>query len=230
MPYLCVLCLQEQHCHDYCLHQNSATLAARGYKSTNGQWMFKDGRSVHQIQQDGHSPCPSSQPPCQCCQTCHCHIQGTLHRRAGHCQQELSSTTWLGIPIFGSNFWDPYQKRNSDSVFDSKDSGQKLFLNSAVEKLRNWNSNSEIQNSKKNGRRNSIHLISYKTSIVIGQPVDLMMLNRMDVGTILSKAIFVPIYHLLNMSRCDFCGLNDHATKLTSRVLKMSRCDFLRPD
>jgi hypothetical protein len=34
---------------------------------------------------------------------------------------------WLGIPIFGSNFWDPHRKRNSDSVFDSKDSGQKIF-------------------------------------------------------------------------------------------------------
>ncbi len=41
----------------------------------------------------------------------------------------------LGIPIFGSNFWDPHQKRNSDSVFDSGDSGRKFFLNSAVE---NW--------------------------------------------------------------------------------------------
>ncbi len=30
---------------------------------------------------------------------------------------------WLGIPIFGSNFWDPHCKRNSDSVFGSKDSG-----------------------------------------------------------------------------------------------------------
>jgi hypothetical protein len=62
--------------------------------------------------------------------------------------------------------------------------------------------------------------------MVIGQPVDLTMLNPMDVGTISGEAIFMPIDHLLNMSRCDFCGLNDHATKLTSRVLKMSRCDF----
>jgi hypothetical protein len=34
----------------------------------------------------------------------------------------------LGIPIFGSNFWDPHCKRNSDSVFDSEDSGRKIFF------------------------------------------------------------------------------------------------------
>ncbi len=34
----------------------------------------------------------------------------------------------LGIPIFGSNFWDPHCKRNSDFIFDSKDSGWNLFL------------------------------------------------------------------------------------------------------
>jgi hypothetical protein len=35
--------------------------------------------------------------------------------------------TWLGIPIFGSNFWDPHRKQNSDFVFDSKDSGWIFF-------------------------------------------------------------------------------------------------------
>jgi hypothetical protein len=34
----------------------------------------------------------------------------------------------LGIPIFGSNFWDPHRKRNSDLVFDSEDSGWKIFI------------------------------------------------------------------------------------------------------
>ncbi len=43
--------------------------------------------------------------------------------------------TWLGISIFGSDFWDPYWKRNFDSIFDSKNSGGKIFSNSAVEKL-----------------------------------------------------------------------------------------------
>jgi hypothetical protein len=34
----------------------------------------------------------------------------------------LNLPSRLGNPIFGSDFWDPHQKRNSDSVFDSKDS------------------------------------------------------------------------------------------------------------
>ncbi len=42
------------------------------------------------------------------------------------------------------------------------------------------------------------------------------MLNRMDVGTIPGKAILMPTYHLLKMSRCDICGQNNHATKLLS--------------
>ncbi len=63
----------------------------------------------------------------------------------------------------------------------------KFFSNSAVEKSRNWNSDSEIRNSEKNKHRNSIHLILPAMSIVIGQPVGLVMSNHMDVGTIPSK-------------------------------------------
>jgi hypothetical protein len=36
--------------------------------------------------------------------------------------------SWLEIPIFGSNFWDPHWKWNSNSVFDSEDSGWNFFL------------------------------------------------------------------------------------------------------
>jgi hypothetical protein len=93
----------------------------------------------------------------------------------------------LGIPIFGYNFWDPHRKRNSYSIFDSKDSGWNFFSNSAVEKSRNRNSDSEIRNSEKNKRRNSIHLILCAMSIVIGQLIGLTMSNHMDVGTIAGK-------------------------------------------
>ncbi len=62
-----------------------------------------------------------------------------------------------------------------------------FFSNSAVEKSRNWNSDSKICNSKKKKIRNSIHLISHKTSIVIGQPVGLTMPSHMDVGIIPRK-------------------------------------------
>jgi hypothetical protein len=34
----------------------------------------------------------------------------------------------LGIPIFGSDFWDPHRKLNSNFVFDSEDSGRKIFF------------------------------------------------------------------------------------------------------
>jgi hypothetical protein len=40
----------------------------------------------------------------------------------------MKKTTRLGIPIFGSDFWDPHCKRNSNSVFDSKDSSGIFFL------------------------------------------------------------------------------------------------------
>jgi hypothetical protein len=91
------------------------------------------------------------------------------------------SSPRLGIPIFGYDFWDPHRKRNSGSISDSEDSGRKNFNeNSAVEKSRNQNSDSEIRNSKKNQRRNLILLISRMMSIVIGQSVGLRMSNHMD--------------------------------------------------
>jgi hypothetical protein len=34
----------------------------------------------------------------------------------------------LGIPIFGSDFWDPHWKQNSGSDYDSEDSGRKIFV------------------------------------------------------------------------------------------------------
>ena len=40
----------------------------------------------------------------------------------------ILTLSWLGIPIFGSDFWDPHRKQNSDSVFDSEDSGRIFFL------------------------------------------------------------------------------------------------------
>jgi hypothetical protein len=41
--------------------------------------------------------------------------------------RQCSPDCGLGIPIFGSDFWDPHWKQNSDSVFDSEDSGQIFF-------------------------------------------------------------------------------------------------------
>jgi hypothetical protein len=50
-----------------------------------------------------------------------------VHRHrvtALHCYHPDS---WLGIKILGSNFWDPHQKQNSNSVSDSKNPGQIYF-------------------------------------------------------------------------------------------------------
>jgi hypothetical protein len=63
--------------------------------------------------------------------------------------QRKHSPAWLGIPTFGSNFWYPHWKQNSNYVFDSRDSGQNFVLNSAVEQSTNQNSDSKIWNSKK---------------------------------------------------------------------------------
>ncbi len=50
--------------------------------------------------------------------------------------------SWLGIPIFSSNFWDPNRKRNFNStVFDSGDSGRIFFEIPMSGKSENWNSN-----------------------------------------------------------------------------------------
>ncbi len=42
--------------------------------------------------------------------------------------EAAKASSRLGIPIFGSHFWDPHWKRNSDSVFDCGDSGWIFFL------------------------------------------------------------------------------------------------------
>ncbi len=93
----------------------------------------------------------------------------------------------MGIPIFGSNFWDPHRKRNSDSVFDSEDSGQFFFR---IPLLKNQEIEIPIPKfgiQKKIKRMNLIHLISHEMSIMIGQPAGLAMSNHMDVGTITGK-------------------------------------------
>jgi hypothetical protein len=55
-----------------------------------------------------------------------CIKQSPPHR----CVPELKghAATRLGIPIFGSDFWDPHWRWNSDSVYDSEDSGRIFFL------------------------------------------------------------------------------------------------------
>jgi hypothetical protein len=54
--------------------------------------------------------------------------------------------SWLGIPIFGFDSWGTHWKQNSDSIFDSGDSGWIFFLIPMSGKSENWNS--DLQNSK----------------------------------------------------------------------------------
>jgi hypothetical protein len=54
--------LQERCCHDYYFHQSYChprSPQLQTHPEQCGQQMFKNGRSIHQIQQDEHSPCPS---------------------------------------------------------------------------------------------------------------------------------------------------------------------------
>jgi hypothetical protein len=54
----------------------------------------------------------------------------------------------LGIPIFGSDFWDPHCKRNSDSIFNSKDSDRNFPFEIPMSgESENRNSDSEIWDS-----------------------------------------------------------------------------------
>ncbi len=46
---------------------------------------------------------------------------------AGCCVASPICQARLGIPIFGSSFWDPHRRRTSDSVYDTKDSGRIFF-------------------------------------------------------------------------------------------------------
>ncbi len=56
----------------------------------------------------------------------------------------------VGNSNFGSNFWDPIRSGILIPVLIPKIPVRIFFLNSAVEKSKNWNSDSEIWNSKKN--------------------------------------------------------------------------------
>jgi hypothetical protein len=53
----------------------------------------------------------------------------SIHCSQGKCRDSgVPAAAWLGIPIFGSNFWDLHQKQKSISVIDSGNSGQNFFL------------------------------------------------------------------------------------------------------
>ncbi len=67
--------------------------------------------------------------------------------------------TRLGIPILGSNFWDPHWRRNSDSDDYSKDSGWIFFLKFwFLESQKIGIPIRDFWNSRNFLHRNSVHL------------------------------------------------------------------------
>jgi hypothetical protein len=69
--------------------------------------------------------------------------QGPESEIAPETQNDPEPEAWLGISIFGSNFWDPHQKQNSDSIFLIPDIPVGFsFWNFTVEKSSNRNSDS----------------------------------------------------------------------------------------
>jgi hypothetical protein len=60
-------------------------------------------------------------------QWCEHHMTWMVHKPA-NCLLGKQYKAWLGILIFGSDFSDPHCKWNSDSVFDSKNSGRIFVL------------------------------------------------------------------------------------------------------
>jgi hypothetical protein len=100
-----------------------------------------------------------------------------------------------------------------------------FFLNSAVEKLSNRNSDSEIWNSKKKQRRNSVHLISYQkngcrytyiySTLVATVPASTQCLSR---HTYIYSTPVSPYLHLLNA-----CPAIPTSTQCLSRSTQKKR-------
>jgi hypothetical protein len=86
--------------------------------------------------------------------------------------------SWLGIPIFGSDSGTPIVSRILFPFLIPEILVGRFFLNSAVETLTNWNSDSKIWNSKKKIiPRNTVILISYQKTISKRLPPSLHLLK-----------------------------------------------------
>jgi hypothetical protein len=89
-------------------------------------------------------------------------LQGTMKSEASSGLAAKAMTnlmTRLGISIFGSDFWDPHPRRNSDSVYNSGDSGWIFFLKfQFLESQKIGIPICDFQNSSSFLHRNSVHL------------------------------------------------------------------------
>ncbi len=87
--------------------------------------------------------------------------------------------------VGNSNFWFQFLGPLSEAEFCFRFWFQRFwpdfFLNSAVEKLTNRNTDSKIRNSKKKILRNSVHLISYQITIAISFPVKITSCRHLNI-------------------------------------------------
>jgi hypothetical protein len=115
----------------------------------------------------------------------------------------------LGIPIFGSDFWDPHRKRNSNLVYDSEDSGRKFFSQILMSgESENWNFDSKIWNSGPHKKSNTNSFVNTKVHGRKPLPYktvgELFFQPNLDLLTLNGKRIYTYSHLTENMSRCRF--------------------------
>ncbi len=125
-----------------------------------------------------------------------------IHAKPAACKLwDYRAKPRLGIPIFGSNFWDPHWKQNSDSVSNFGDSGRIFFRYTLLKSHQVGIPISKFGILKFLLCRNSVHLILYQKTIALPA----LLVKQVDVMLV-----------GLNMSRCDVGRQNNHAAILTS--------------
>ncbi len=115
----------------------------------------------------------------------------------------------MRILIFGSNFWDPHQKRDSDPAYDSKDSSRNFFSRIPMSgESENRNSDSKIQNSVPHKKSNSNSFINTKVhgrkSLPYKMAGELFFPPNLHLLTLNRKRTYTYLHLTENMSRCRF--------------------------
>jgi hypothetical protein len=115
----------------------------------------------------------------------------------------------LGILIFGSDFWDPHWKRDSDPIYDSEDSGWKFFSQIPMSgESENWNSNFKIWSSGPHKQSNTNSFINTKVHGRKPSPYktagELFFSPNLHLLTLNGKQTYTYSHLTENMSRFRF--------------------------